>query len=225
MERAEQSVACRIFIQENDVPGLFASKVRANLKHSLQNIPVANLGLLDIDSLFLAHKEETKVAHHCRDNRIVLQRALRLHMVSNNCHNLIAVHLFSVFIHGKHPVGVTVKGNPYICLLIYHPCLKLAHVRRPTVCINVRSIRIIVYCHNFSAKLLERLDRCIVGSALRTVHHNLHSLQINRDGMYCMIDILLPCIRPVLNFSHARSCRKLDILHALANQFLYLILK
>ncbi len=145
-------------------------------------------------------------------------------MVADDRHDHIPVNLISIFIDSEQPVGIAVKRQPHIRLLIHDARLQFLHVRRTAVRIDIRAVWIIVYGHNLCAKLLERLHRSIVRSALRTVHHNLHTAQIHRNRLHRMIDILLPRVCAVLDLPHTRPRRKLDIFHAVSNQRLDLIL-
>ena len=162
---------------------LFATQTRPNFLHSFKNISVSDLGLLHLNSVLLRHQKESQIAHYSRNNGVICKLAVFFHMVTDNRHNLIAIHHITQFIHCKKSVRITVKGKTNICLFINNPCLQLLHMRRATVRINIGAIRHIMNGYNICTKFPDCFYGSIVRSSLRTVNHDLESCEINVYGL------------------------------------------
>ena len=79
--------------------------------------------------------------------------------------------------------------------------------------------------HHGSPQFLQRFHGSVISGALRTVHHDFHTVQIHGYRLNRMINVLLPGIGAVFDLAHRRTGRKLDIRHVPADQHLYFILQ
>ena len=144
-------------------------------------------------------------------------------MTPYNCHNLVAVHDISLFIHRQQPVCVTVKSKTYLCFLVYDSGLQFLHMGGSAVCINICSVRVIMDCHNLTAQFLQCLYGCVIGCAFCTVRNNFKSPQIHIHRSYRMVNIFLSGIGTVFYLPDSGSHREFYILHSAYDHCLYFI--
>ena len=137
--------------------GLFATKTGTNFLHTLKDVSVTYFSSFYLDVIFLSHNCETKITHNCNNNCIKLKLALALHMIANNCHNLVSVNHISKLVHSKKSVRITIKCKTDICLFSKHSFSEFLHMSRSAFFIDVCSIWIVMNCYKISAKLLKRL--------------------------------------------------------------------
>ena len=130
-----------------------------------------------------------------------------------------------MLIYCQQPVSVTVKRKPQIGLLIHHPGLQFRHMRGAAVGIDIGAVRIIMDRHNRCPQLLQSFDRGIVSRAFRTVYNDPDPVQLYRNRLKHMIDILLSCIGTIFHLAHRRARGELDIRHMTADQAFYFILQ
>ena len=128
MQRRQQTITGRIFIQENNMTGLLTAKARADFPHTLQHITVTDLGFFDVDLFFLAKQKQTKVTHDSRHDRVLFQLAHVAHMCTYNRHDLITIHDVAQFIHCQQTVCIAVKRQTDVCLFVNNAGLQLFHM-------------------------------------------------------------------------------------------------
>ena len=82
---------------------------------------------------------------------------MALHMVAHDSHALISVHDSAVLVHCQQSVRIPVECQTYMSLFVYYSGLKLLHMGRAAVGIDIGAVRIVVDGHNACPQLLQRL--------------------------------------------------------------------
>ena len=203
--------------------GLLSSDVIAIFSHILKNIAVTDFCLFHMDALFLSHKGKSKVCHNRNYNGIFLQSSFGLHVVTADCHDLIAVHNISMLIHCKHTVRITVKRKPHRCLFIYNTRFQLIHMSGATIGIDVRTIRIGMDRNKVCPEICQCFDRCIMRCTFCTVYNNFHTFKIHRNTFFHEFYIFVSQIEAVINLSDTGTDRKYHVFHIIFDQSLNLI--
>ena len=98
------------------------------LHHILEHILVADRCLLIVDALLVKRLVKSKIGHDSCDDRIVVQFALILQVTATDIEYLVSIHDFTLVVHRKTPVRVTVKCKSHIKSLLFDKCLELINV-------------------------------------------------------------------------------------------------
>ena len=213
VESREQAVTGRVLVEVNDMTGLLAAEIKSLLEHALEDIPVSDLGFLDVDVFTVAHHEESEVAHDRYDDSVLFEFSLFLHVPPDDCHDLIAVYDISLFIDGQEPVRVAVEGKAACSTLRDDSFLQLFKVSRAAVLIDIRPVRIRMNRDKVCAESPDGLCIRPEGCALGAVHYEFHSGEVGRDKRHRILDVFLPHVKVVRDPSDIFAGREGDILH------------
>ena len=104
--------------------GLLAAQNESVSHHVLGNVLVTYISLLRADSDSLASLVKTHVAHDSGYDRIAVELAALLHILSAKIHYLVAVNLVAEFVDSKTSVSVTVISEADIKSVINNVLLK-----------------------------------------------------------------------------------------------------
>ena len=99
----------------------------------------------------------------------MLKSAFFFHIAAVNIEYLIAVNNIAVFINSKAAVSIAVKGKACIKLLLLHKLLKSLNVCGAAVCVDIQSVRVVVYNVCFCAQSVKYTFGNIEGRAVCAV--------------------------------------------------------
>ena len=131
-------------LAENNMAGLFASQAVSRSRHVFIHILIA-YGCLFIGNPFSVKGfVKPEIRHNGRNNRIVKQAALLLHVFSADIHNAVAVHDIPLIVHSNTAVRITVIGKTGVAAMLCYKFLKVFNMGRTAVCVDVQAIGFIV---------------------------------------------------------------------------------
>ena len=111
--------------------------------HILRNVFIADCGLLIADAKLVKSLIQAHIAHNGRDDLLLAEYSAVAHIFAADIKNMVAGYDVTLFVHRKTAVGVTVKREADIELIIEHEFLHLLNVRRAAVDVNIDTVGII----------------------------------------------------------------------------------
>ena len=97
--------------------GTFTAKQPAPVDESLHDIPVADFGTLEINTLLPERQLNAQIGHQGAHNA-PFQGSGGMTLRGDHVEQLVAIDFRAVTIHHEHPVTVAIKGDPEISLLL-----------------------------------------------------------------------------------------------------------
>ena len=135
--------------------GLFSSENAVVLRHIFIYIFIPDRCLRIVDSGFVKCFVQSKVRHYSCNNRIILQFAAFLHILSINVKDRISVYQIALFIYAKTSVSISVISKSDIQSVLYYKLLQSFDMCRAGIVINVRSIRFCIDHISLRSKRIE----------------------------------------------------------------------
>ena len=156
---------------------LFAAESQAVLAERLQHIAVADLGFEHPDAVLTHRNLETQVAHDGRNERVVGQRALRLHRNSEDRHDLVPVDHRAVRVYREAAISVTVVGDAEVGAVRQHRGREPVEVSRSDTVVDVGAVGIGTDDSNPGARIREHLRCYPRGRTVRAIQHHVQPVE------------------------------------------------
>ena len=131
-------------LAEDNVSGLLTPEAVPICRHILIDILVTDLRLLVAHALTLQRLVQTDIRHHSCDNGIVLELSVLFHIFSAYIHDQVAVDFPARLIDRDAAVCIPIVGKTDIQAVFLHKFLKRMDMGASAVCIDVRTIRMVV---------------------------------------------------------------------------------
>jgi hypothetical protein len=182
-------------LEHDDVAGLLPAEGVAARPHLLQHVPVPHRRLHDADALSLHGLDQAQVAHHGGDERVVGQSALLAQRQREDRHDLVAVDLLALRVHGQAAVGVAVEGDPHVGAPQADGLLQLGHVGGAVAVVDVQPVGLAADDVHGRPGAPEDLRADHRGRAVRTVDDHAQPVQTSRDRGQQVLDVELRTAR------------------------------
>ncbi len=157
--------------------GLLAAQREAVLLHGLQDVPVADAGLHDLDALGLHGQLEAQVGHDGADDGVPAQGAGLAHGQGQHGEDLVAVDLRARGVHGQAAVRVAVVGDAEVGPVFDHGLLEQAQVGGAAAVVDVQAVGLGADGDDLGAGPGEGLGRDAGGRAVRLVQDDLQPVE------------------------------------------------
>ena len=162
--------------------GLLAAQVEAVLDHGLEDVAVPDLGLDDPDAALLQGELEPQVGHHRHHQGVVLQAPGLVHGHRQDAHDLVAVDLLPLGVHGQAAIGVAVMGDAEVRPVGHHGLLQRPQVGRAHAVVDVEAVGLGADHDQLGPGIAERVRRRTGSGAVGAVQNDLQPLEAVRDG-------------------------------------------
>ena len=177
-------------IEEEQMAGLLAPQARPQLRHLLQHVPVAHLGLDGADALRPQGLVEAEIGHHGGDDHVALETPARAEMAAADGESIVAVAHLTRFVHRDEPVAVAVEGQAQIRLGGEHAAGEPLRMERPRVPIDIEAIGSRREHHHPRSEGAEEARRYPIGRAVRAVERDGETSQVKREGLAHLGDVI-----------------------------------
>src|SRR5512132_2875450 len=140
MQGGGYAVASGGVLQHHNMAGLLAAESETAGLHGLQHVTISDLCLLDRNSNASHRIDQSQVAHHRGNDRVVLQSTLLAERKRQDGQDLITVNDPAECVHRQAAVGIAIERDPEIGMLFQHCFSQRVHVSRPAVLIDVDAV-------------------------------------------------------------------------------------
>ena len=140
LDGGQQAVAGVGVAAEDDVAGLLAADQVAVLAHVFGNVLVAHGGLFIADAELIERLVQAHVGHDGGDDLGIAEGAVLLHILGAEVHDMVAVDLVALLVHGEAAVGVAVKGEAHVEMVVDNELLEIMYMRRAAVDVDVQAV-------------------------------------------------------------------------------------
>ncbi len=206
-QAGQRAVAGGGVVEDDDVAGLLAAEGVAVLLHLLQDVPVADAGLHELDALALHGQLEAQVGHDGRHDGVGTQRVPLPHRQRQHGEDLVAVHLRAGVVHGQAAVGVAVVGDAQVGAVLDDGGLEQVEVGGAAAVVDVEAVRHRADGDDLGPGPRERLGRDPVGRAVRLVEDDLQSVEAVGQDAHEMGDVLVEPLVVVADAADAGAGR------------------
>ena len=134
---------------------LLTTDTTAVLRHVLVYVLVAHSSLGVTDTLLIKRFVKTKVGHNSRNHSIGQQLATLFHIAAIDIQDMVASDDIPLLVHAQAAVGVTIEGKTNIQTLLHNKLLQPLNMRRASIGVDVRAVRLIVYDIGVSTQRIE----------------------------------------------------------------------
>ena len=186
---------------------LFAAERGAELLHPFEDVAVADPRPLQPDPRVGQHPLQAHVAHHRGHHHAARQRAARRQVAGADRHDDIAVHDPAAFVHGDHPVGVAIVGEPDLRAGGDDGLLQLGRVRGTAADVDARAVGLGVQRDDFGAPGHPQSRRDPVGRPKGAVHDDAQAGLRAQAQAEEVVQVEVLRLRQVANAAHLRAGR------------------
>ena len=134
---------------------LLTTDTTAVLRHVLVYVLVAHSSLGITDTLLIKRFVQTKVGHDSRNHSIGQQLATLFHIAAIDIQDMVTSDDITLLVHAQAAVGVTIEGKTNIQTLLHNKLLQTLNMRRASIGVDVRAVRLIVYNIGVSTQRIE----------------------------------------------------------------------
>ena len=134
---------------------LLTTDTTAVLRHVLVYVLVAYSSLCVTDTLLIKRFVQTKVGHDSRNHSIGQQLATLFHIAAIDIQDMVASDDIPLLVHAQAAVSVTIEGKTNIQTLLHNKLLQPLNMRRASIGVDVRAVRLIVYDIGVSTQRIE----------------------------------------------------------------------
>ncbi len=159
------------------MPGLLAAEREALGLHRLQDVPVADRRLDQLDALALHRQLEAEVRHHRADDGLLAELAGVPHREGQDGEDLVAVDLLARRVHGEAAVGVAVVRDAQVGAVLDDGGAQQVQVGGAAAVVDVQAVRVRADGDDLGAGPCERLGRDPGGGAVRLVQDDLEAVE------------------------------------------------
>ncbi len=131
-------------LAKNNMAGLLSAEREVIAHHILVYILIAYRRLLILKACLVARLVKSQIGHDRRNDRIIVQTAVLLHVFAADVEDQVSVYLVTVLINRNTSVRITVVREAYVQLLLLHILLEHFYMRGSAVRIDIRSVRLAV---------------------------------------------------------------------------------
>src|SRR5271170_8004357 len=191
LQGGHQTVAGRRIVRQDDMSGLLAPDVIAELPHPLEDIAIANRRALQSKSDAGEMALQRKIGHDRGDDARLRQPPVGQPTLGHHGHELIAVDDVTLFVDDQHTIGVAVQRNADVGAHLPHLMDESARLSGTDFAVDIEAIGLDADRKDLRAKLPQRLGRDLVSCAVGAVDDDAQSFQreISRQGTLGEFDI------------------------------------
>ncbi len=177
LQGADQAIAGRCLVENQDVARGFATYDAAAGPELFQNVAIANLGALELDTTMGQRVLQAEVAHDGADDR-PLEIALLVPVHRKNVEQLVTVDQRAPLIGHHEPVTIAVERNTDIRLDSRHGQTQELRRRRPAAVVDVFAVWRAANRDYLGTQRPERPRPDFVARAVGPVEYDLQTLEI-----------------------------------------------
>ena len=124
---------------------LLTTDTAAVLCHILVNILVAHGSLSITNALLIKRFVQTKVRHNGRNHSIGQQLATLFHVAAIDIQDMVASDDITLLVYAQAAIGIAIEGKTNIQPLLHNKLLQALNMRRASIGVDVRAVRLVVY--------------------------------------------------------------------------------
>src|SRR5579872_2650055 len=174
----EHAVAGSRIVEEDNVAGLLAAKIRVYAQHLFQHVTVADGNARKLQAVAFEGSFETQIRHARADDCVAFQALRSLHEASGGEKNRVAIDVPATRRRKNSAVGVAVKRHPQMSAGSDGLLLHFARMKRAAVIVDIAAVGIVEDRPDFRAESAKKLWRERAGRAVGAVENDFHTSEI-----------------------------------------------
>ena len=191
VQPGEDAVAGGGVLAHDHVARLLAAQREAGGPHRLEDVAVADLGLVHVQARGRHGLDEAEVAHHGGDHGVAGQGAALGHRQRQHGEDLVAVDDLPRVVDGQAAVGVAVEGDAGVGAVRDDGGLQRPEVGRAAPVVDVEAVGVGTDRDDLGPRAAQRHRAGHVGGAVRAVDDDLEAAQRGVEGGQQVRDVLL----------------------------------